>query len=225
MMIALPNPDRSFTCTLFWPNERPGGFAALDDPRRDLAALRRALPGRRAAVPDPGRRLPAQPGGLLGTVRAARGRSTAGSACSATPRTPSCRSTGRARTAPSRTSSSWTAASTRPAATGRRRCRCSRSGAAANTEAIAEMALANFVEMRDKVASPVFQLAARSSTRWSGRCPAGTSPGTSWCRSRPPRTPRWSPRRRSTEHWSGVRPPSASVRRRRLGQRSGRRRR
>ena len=29
MMIALPNPDRSFTCTLFWPKSGPGGFDAL----------------------------------------------------------------------------------------------------------------------------------------------------------------------------------------------------
>ncbi|TDD76228.1 FAD-dependent monooxygenase [Actinomadura darangshiensis] len=32
MMIALPNPDRSFTCTLFWPNEGESGFASLDGP-------------------------------------------------------------------------------------------------------------------------------------------------------------------------------------------------
>ena len=38
MMIALPNPDRSFTCTLFWP--KAGSFAALDTPERVLAALR-----------------------------------------------------------------------------------------------------------------------------------------------------------------------------------------
>jgi len=36
MMIALPNPDRSFTCTLFWPFEDPGGHGfervqSLDD--------------------------------------------------------------------------------------------------------------------------------------------------------------------------------------------------
>jgi kynurenine 3-monooxygenase len=59
-----------------------------------------------------------------------------------------------------------------------------------NTEAIARMALENFVEMRDKVASPVFRLGRTSSTPWSGRCPAGTCPGTSWCRSPPPRTRR-----------------------------------
>lgn len=29
MMIALPNPDRSFTCTLFWPWSGPGSFAEV----------------------------------------------------------------------------------------------------------------------------------------------------------------------------------------------------
>jgi kynurenine 3-monooxygenase len=29
MMIALPNPDRSFTCTLFWPRAGPEGFDAI----------------------------------------------------------------------------------------------------------------------------------------------------------------------------------------------------
>jgi kynurenine 3-monooxygenase len=29
MMIALPNPDGSFTCTLFWPWDGPGSFAAV----------------------------------------------------------------------------------------------------------------------------------------------------------------------------------------------------
>ncbi len=31
MMIALPNPDKSFTCTLFFPFEGPNSFAKLDD--------------------------------------------------------------------------------------------------------------------------------------------------------------------------------------------------
>ncbi|WP_344929285.1 NAD(P)/FAD-dependent oxidoreductase, partial [Streptosporangium carneum] len=34
MMIALPNPDRSFTCTLFWPKSGPGSFEALDTVER-----------------------------------------------------------------------------------------------------------------------------------------------------------------------------------------------
>ena len=30
MMIALPNPDQSFTATLFWPYDGPAGFSGLD---------------------------------------------------------------------------------------------------------------------------------------------------------------------------------------------------
>lgn len=37
MMIALPNADRSFTCTVFWPFEGPNSFAAI----RDAADLNR----------------------------------------------------------------------------------------------------------------------------------------------------------------------------------------
>ncbi len=32
MMIALPNPDKSFTCTLFWPYRGPHGFENLNTP-------------------------------------------------------------------------------------------------------------------------------------------------------------------------------------------------
>ena len=32
MLIGLPNPDGSFTMTLFFPNEGPVSFAALDTP-------------------------------------------------------------------------------------------------------------------------------------------------------------------------------------------------
>jgi len=41
MMIALPNPDGSFTCTLFWPFEGPSSFASIrgeDDVRRFFAS-------------------------------------------------------------------------------------------------------------------------------------------------------------------------------------------
>ena len=38
MMIALPNTDRSFTCTLFWPKEGENSFAALDSPDSRSAA-------------------------------------------------------------------------------------------------------------------------------------------------------------------------------------------
>jgi kynurenine 3-monooxygenase len=41
MMIALPNPDRSFTCTLFWPGE---DFAALRTPEQILEHFSRVYP-------------------------------------------------------------------------------------------------------------------------------------------------------------------------------------
>ncbi len=47
---------------------------------------------------------------------------------------------------------------TRPAATGRRALAAYEQRRKANTDAIADMALDNFVEMRDKVNSPVFQV-------------------------------------------------------------------
>ena len=49
MMIALPNLDGSFTCTLFWPFEGPNSFAALKTRGRRRALLRRAVPRRGAA--------------------------------------------------------------------------------------------------------------------------------------------------------------------------------
>ena len=65
MMIALPNPDRSFTCTLFWPCDGPDGFAGLDDPTAVRARFARALPRRRAADAAPG-------GGVRARTRSAR---------------------------------------------------------------------------------------------------------------------------------------------------------
>ena len=59
-----------------------------------------------------------------------------------------------------------------------------------NTEAIAAMALDNFVEMRDRVASPVFRLAKRVEHGLEQALPGVYRRGTSWCRSRRRRTPR-----------------------------------
>ncbi|MCP9964645.1 hypothetical protein [Actinomadura madurae] len=41
MMIALPNLDRSFTCTLFWPKD---DLAALDSPEKVTAYFERHYP-------------------------------------------------------------------------------------------------------------------------------------------------------------------------------------
>ena len=53
MMIALPNRDGSFTCTLFWPFEGPNSFAALTTEADVLAFFRDAVPRRGAADSRP----------------------------------------------------------------------------------------------------------------------------------------------------------------------------
>ncbi|PXY23124.1 FAD-dependent monooxygenase [Prauserella sp. PE36] len=160
MMIALPNPDKSFTCTLFWPTSGTSAFASLSSP----AAIERFFAEH---YPDVPRLAPGlvddyqhNPVGLLGTVRCAPWQS--GRVCligdAAHAIVPfygqgancafedvvvlgQCLD---------RTGGNWARAL--PMFESSRR---------ADTEAIAQMALANFVEMRDKVASPLFRLGKR----------------------------------------------------------------
>jgi kynurenine 3-monooxygenase len=157
MMIALPNPDRSFTCTLFWPNGGTAAFASLTS----AAAIRRHF---QAVYPDVPPIAPTlvedyqhNPVGLLGTVRCdpwhARGRvlligdaahaivpfygQGANCAFEDVVELDRCLE---------QTDDDWATA-----------MRMFYERRRANVEAIAQMALENFVEMRDKVASPVFQ--------------------------------------------------------------------
>ncbi len=110
MMIALPNLDRSFTCTLFWPK---GDFDALGTPDKVTAYFEEHYPDVAGLMPDLTDDYAHNPIGSLVTVRPGRGPGT-GTArrwrCSATPRTRSSRSSGRAPTARSRTASKSTAA-------------------------------------------------------------------------------------------------------------------
>ena len=65
MMIALPNPDRSFTCTLFWP---AGSFDALTDPSGIEAHFRENYPDLLPLAPDLVDDYLHNPVGVLGTV-------------------------------------------------------------------------------------------------------------------------------------------------------------
>ncbi|MEV5574370.1 NAD(P)/FAD-dependent oxidoreductase [Spirillospora sp. NPDC052269] len=157
MMIALPNLDRSFTCTLFWPK---GDFEALGTPEAVTAHFRRHYPDVAPLMPDLTDDFAHNPIGSLVTVRAwpwvrtGEGASVAllgdaahaivpffgqGANCAFE----DCVEIDRCL---DETNGDWTAALARYQE--RRK---------ANTDAIAEMALENFVEMRDKVASPVFR--------------------------------------------------------------------
>ena len=161
MMIALPNPDRSFTCTLFWPNGGTGCFAALSSPAAIERHFRTQYPDFVPLAPTLVDDYQHNPVGLLGTVHAepwhADGRvGLLGDAAHAIVpfygQGANCafEDVVELDRCLDETGGDWAAAL--PLFERRRR---------ENTEAIAAMALDNFVEMRDRVASPVFRLAKR----------------------------------------------------------------
>ena len=60
MAIALPNPDRSFTATLFWPKQGEGSFDALTDDDAVLRYFGDVYPDLVPLAPGPRRGLPAR---------------------------------------------------------------------------------------------------------------------------------------------------------------------
>jgi kynurenine 3-monooxygenase len=161
MMIALPNPDRSFTCTLFWPNGGSGCFAALGSPAAIERHFRTHYPDFVPLAPTLVEDYQHNPVGLLGTVHATPWHAAGqvgllgdaahaivpfygqGANCAFEDVVELDRCL-------DDTAGDWSAAL--PLFEQRRRD---------NAEAIAAMALDNFVEMRDRVSSPVFRLAKR----------------------------------------------------------------
>lgn len=157
MMIALPNQDGSFTCTLFWPFEGPNSFANLRAPEDVLRFFQETYPDAVPLMPTLAQDFFANPTGSLVTVRCSpwhikekvvllgdaahaivpfygQGANAAFEDCV---RLAEClRGCER----------NWEKAfaafeqSRKP-----------------NADAIADLALANFVEMRDRVASPLFR--------------------------------------------------------------------
>ncbi|TDC83216.1 FAD-dependent monooxygenase [Micromonospora sp. KC606] len=161
MMIALPNPDRSFTCTLFWPTHGTAAFASLGSPAAIERHFATHYPDLLPLAPNLVEDYRHNPVGVLGTVRChpwqVGGRvALLGDAAHAIVpfygQGANCAfedvvELDRFLDA---TGDEWTAALPRYQ---RRRQE--------NAEAIARMALANFVEMRDRVASPVFRARRR----------------------------------------------------------------
>ncbi|GAB3151799.1 NAD(P)/FAD-dependent oxidoreductase [Micromonospora sonneratiae] len=161
MMIALPNPDRSFTCTLFWPNSGTNSFASLGSPAAIERHFRTHYPDVLPLAPDLVDDYLHNPVGMLGTVRCAPwqygGRvGLLGDAAHAIVpfygQGANCafEDVVELDRCLDETGDTWDLAL--PLLDAQRR---------ENAEAIAQMALANFVEMRDKVASPVFQFGKR----------------------------------------------------------------
>ena len=167
MMIALPNPDRSSPARC----SGPGRSGELRGDRLPRGRSTSTSPGTTQTsltlMPDLEEDYDANPVGSLLTVRClpwqANGRvALIGDAAHAIVpfygQGANCALRGlcRARPVPGG-----------DAVTGRRRCRIYQDRRKANAEAIADMALDNFVEMRDRTASPIFQATREYSTRWS----------------------------------------------------------
>ncbi|GAB3089080.1 FAD-dependent oxidoreductase [Micromonospora schwarzwaldensis] len=157
MMIALPNPDRSFTCTLFWPTHGRSSFASLSSPAAIERFFADHYPDLVPLAPNLVDDYQHNPVGVLGTVRctpwqvAGRVGLLGDAAHAIVPfygQGANCafEDVVELDRCLDECDDEWAAAL--PLFQHRRRD---------DAEAIARMALANFVEMRDKVASPVFR--------------------------------------------------------------------
>jgi kynurenine 3-monooxygenase len=69
MLIALPNPDRSFTATLFLPRSADPGFNTLHSDAAVQDFFRREFASAAALIPDLAAQFRAHPQGHLGTIR------------------------------------------------------------------------------------------------------------------------------------------------------------
>ena len=160
MMIALPNPDGSFTCTLYWPQTGLDSFAECQTAEDLHARFERDYPDAIALIPRLTEEYFANPVGALGTVHTTpwiSGRvALIGDAAHAIlpfyGQGANCGFEDVVALAACLRSAGGDWARALPEYQQARRD---------NAEAIARMASQNFVEMRDKVHSPVFQATKR----------------------------------------------------------------
>jgi kynurenine 3-monooxygenase len=157
MLIALPNTDGSFTATLFLPHEGPESFASLRDSPAIREFFARHFPDALQLMPHIADELASRPIGIMGTVRCERWSVDdelllIGDAAHAI--TPfhgqgmNCAFEDCAQLAALlSTDSDWRSVFGRFEQLRR-----------ANTDAIAAMAIENYLEMRDTVRDPKFQL-------------------------------------------------------------------
>lgn len=171
MLIALPNPGGDFTLTLFMPNEGEHGFSALDSREKVGAFFGKYFEDVVPLIPDLTERFMANPVGVLGTVRCAhwhdrdkvlligdaahavvpfhgQGMNLAFEDCVLLEQIVAGDGSG------------WSDIFARYEA-----------GQIANANAIADMALENYVEMRDTVLDPKFALRKRLSFELERRIP------------------------------------------------------
>src|SRR4029079_5751207 len=157
MMIALPNADGSFTCTLFWPFEGPNSFAALRTEADVVAYFRDQFPDAVPLIPDLGPAFLTNPTGSLVTIRCRPWHIgdravLVGDACHAV-----VPFLGQGMNAAFEDCTVLREGLERDADRGRALAEYERLRKE-HTDALADMCVDNFVEMRDKVGSPLFRL-------------------------------------------------------------------
>ncbi len=160
MMIALPNLDGSFTCTLFWPFEGPNSFAALRTEADVLRFFRDEFPDAVPLIPTLADDFLVNPTGALVTIRCQPWRAgravLVGDACHAV-----VPFLGQGMNAAFEDCTvlhqclldakwEWEPASARYESLRKK-----------HTDTLADLCVANFIEMRDRVASPLFLLGKR----------------------------------------------------------------
>jgi kynurenine 3-monooxygenase len=157
MMIALPNRDGSFTCTLFWPHEGPNSFAALRAEADVEGFFRREFPDAVPLMPDLAQQYLANPIGSLVTIRCRpwhhRGRiGILGDAAHAV-----VPFHGQGANCAFEDCLALDASARRHAPDWERALAEFEAGRKENADALAQLSLDNFVEMRDHTASRMFR--------------------------------------------------------------------
>ena len=170
MLIALPNTDGSFTATLFAPHEGPDSFATLTNAARVRDFFERHFPHALNLIPNIEAEFASRPTGIMGTVRCERwslGRDLLLLGDAAHAITPfhgqgmNCAFEDCAQLATLLASEDDLA---KVFATFEQLRR-------PNTNAIAQMAIENYLEMRDTVRDPKFQLQKALSLELERRFP------------------------------------------------------
>jgi kynurenine 3-monooxygenase len=158
MMIALPNQDGSFTVTLFWPYDGPNSFAALKTPDEIRGFFERQFPDAVPLLPNLTDEFLHNPTGALVTIRChpwhVGGRVVLlGDACHAV-----VPFLGQGMNAAFEDCTVLSQCLERQAPDWEAAFRDYEAQRRQNTDALADLCVANFVEMRDKVGSKRFVL-------------------------------------------------------------------
>src|SRR5262249_5009620 len=161
MMIALPNFEGSFTCTLFWPYEGPNSFAALKTEADILRFFREQFPDAVELMPSLGEDFLKNPVGSMVTIRCQPWHVgdrvvLIGDACHAV-----VPFLGQGMNAAFEDCTVLNQCLAESAPDWEKAFHTYEARRKENTDTLADLCVENFIEMRDRVSSPLFRLKKR----------------------------------------------------------------